>query len=88
MKSFNRWMILALLIGSIFIPVIVSPSIVFGDLKEFIPIVKVRYHSSTIETFNSIGRYFEQSGDYNTADFFYSFADGGGWEEFYYNKLF
>jgi len=59
--------------------IMIPSAISIAGLKEYVPVVKVKYHKATIDTFNKIADYFEQGGDIKTAEYFRSYAEGGGW---------
>ncbi|HEB31886.1 MAG TPA: trypsin-like serine protease [Spirochaetes bacterium] len=58
---------------------ILIPNISLARLKDYVPIVKVRYHQKTKDTFIQIADYFEKRGDRQTAEFFRSFSERDTW---------
>jgi hypothetical protein len=58
---------------------IILPNLSYARLRDYIPIVKVKYHQKTIDTFNNIAAHFESIGETQMAGFFRSYAEGGAW---------
>ena len=55
------------------------PNLSHARLKDYVPIIKVKYHQKTKDTFNNIATYFEKRGDPQAAEFFRSYAERGSW---------
>ena len=55
------------------------PNLSHARLKDYVPIIKVKYHQKTKDTFNNIATYFEKRGDPQAAEFFRSYAESGSW---------
>jgi regulation of enolase protein 1 (concanavalin A-like superfamily) len=57
--------------------------IIYADLKDYICIIKPVYHEKTRDTFKSLAKYFEESGDNKIAGYFNALAEehghGTGW---------
>lgn len=55
------------------------PNLSHARLKDYVPIIRVKYHQKTKDTFNNIATYFEKRGDPQAAEFFRSYAESGSW---------